>query len=149
MHKNSARSWVKHLDFMVLDIVCMYTAFFLAYVLRYRVFHSFESRAYNGLLVCLTLANILTALFYGTYSEVLKRGYYIEFQKTIKQDVTVFLLAVCYLYLGGNGKEEVSRLLIGFLIILYIVLSYCTRTVWKVFLRKRLSEEKKSLLVVT
>lgn len=34
MYKKSSRGWVKHIDFIILDLLCIQLAFYLSYVLR-------------------------------------------------------------------------------------------------------------------
>ena len=36
MYRKNKNNWVKHLDFMILDLICLQVAFFLAYTLRHR-----------------------------------------------------------------------------------------------------------------
>lgn len=36
MHKKNASDWRKHLDFIVVDIICLHIAFLLAYFLRHK-----------------------------------------------------------------------------------------------------------------
>ena len=37
MYRKSARGWEKHLDFMILDVLCLQAAFVIAYMVRQRV----------------------------------------------------------------------------------------------------------------
>ena len=34
MYRKSARGWEKHLDFMILDVLCLQAAFVIAYMVR-------------------------------------------------------------------------------------------------------------------
>ena len=40
MYRKNKNNWVKHLDFMILDLICLQVAFFLAYTLRHRTVKS-------------------------------------------------------------------------------------------------------------
>lgn len=39
MYKKSSTGWLKHLDFMVLDIICLQLAFVMGYFLRHHISH--------------------------------------------------------------------------------------------------------------
>lgn len=35
MYKKSAQGWIKHLDFIILDLICLHIAFIIAYMMRH------------------------------------------------------------------------------------------------------------------
>ena len=43
MYKKSSTGWLKHLDFMVLDIICLQLAFVMGYFLRHHSFKPYGS----------------------------------------------------------------------------------------------------------
>lgn len=150
VYRKRTQGWLKHTDFMMLDLLCLHVAFLLAYMVRHGLSNPYGDRIYTGLLLCLTLANVVTAIMLNTYKNVLKRGYYIEFVKTIRQDAVVTLIAMCYLFLIQEGLY-VSRFVIGFMGVLYLGISYVTRMLWKTYLRRKMAGGKgrRSLLLIT
>ena len=36
MYQKAKNSWIKHIDFVILDILCLQVSFFLAYLVRHR-----------------------------------------------------------------------------------------------------------------
>ncbi len=150
MYKKRTHSWLKHLDFMMLDLLCMHVAFLLAYMVRHSLSNPFGDKIYRGLLLFLSAVNIVAAILLNTYKNVLKRGYYNEFTKTLCQDAAVLLMAMCYLFLIKEGTYA-SRFVIGFMGVLYLGISYIARMLWKEYLRRKLAGEKgrRSLLLIT
>ena len=48
MYKKSSTGWLKHLDFMVLDIICLQLAFVMGYFLRHHSFKPYGSPIYRN-----------------------------------------------------------------------------------------------------
>ena len=44
MYKKLSTGWLKHLDFMVLDIICLQLAFVMGYFLRHHSFNPYGSQ---------------------------------------------------------------------------------------------------------
>ena len=44
MYRKKRRSWVKHWDFMILDIICLQLAFTLAYMIRFGMGNPYGDR---------------------------------------------------------------------------------------------------------
>jgi len=143
------RSWVKHLDFMFLDLLCMHLAFLAAWFIRHGMRNPYGDEVYLNLLLFSALTNLLASIVLSTYKSVLKRGYWREAVMTGKQVLAVVLVAQSYLF---TVKESagVSRLVVYLMAVCYAVFSYSTRLLWKRFLKKKLKGGgKRSLLVVT
>ena len=47
MYKKLSTGWQKHLDFMVLDIICLQLAFVMGYFLRHHSFNPYGSPIYS------------------------------------------------------------------------------------------------------
>lgn len=149
MYKKSSSGWLKHFDFMILDLLCLQAAFVIAYMLRHGWRNPYASELYCTMAVYLVFADLAVLFFGETFSGVLKRGYYKEAVSVVKHALLVTLLAVLYLFATQTG-EEYSRLVLGVMGILYMVISYGARLGWKYILKhKILAENKKSLLIVT
>lgn len=148
MYGKGAQGWVKHLDFMILDIACLNVAFLLAYFIRHGLSNPYESHLYCNMAIVLTLIEILIVILFGSLKNVLKRGYYKEFSMTVKHVCLVELLATFYLF--SVQENDYSRIVLYLMGIIYVVLSYITRIGWKLFLKKKMtSVGKRSLLIIT
>lgn len=111
MYRKNKNNWVKHLDFMILDLICLQVAFFLAYTLRHRTVNLYTNYIYANLSIVLILIDVCLLIFLNTLKNVLKRGYLVEFIATIKHVAIVELVAVLYLFSvkdAGNFRESRS-----------------------------------------
>ena len=86
--------------------------------------------------------------FYETLSNVLKRGYFREFAVTVKHVLLVELFSVLYLFTMQEGQAY-SRTALYLTGVIYAILTYIVRIIWKKILRSRMSEGNRSLLVGT
>lgn len=149
MYKKSSSGWLKHYDFILLDLMCLQVAFVIAYIARMGIRNPYASKIYCSMAIYLMLANMVIIFFEETFKDVLRRGYYKEFAATIKHAAIVTMLAVFYLFATQTG-EDYSRLVLGLTGILYVVISYEVRVGYKYILRhKVLADRKKSLLLIT
>lgn len=149
MYKKSSSGWLKHFDFIILDMMCLQAAFALAYILRQGFSNPYETEIYRNMAIFLMFADVVLIFFGETFSGVLRRGYYKEFAKTIKHSALVDGLAMVYLFSAKEG-EKYSRLALYIMWALYLIISYAVRCGWKFFLKNKISDQsKKSLLIVS
>ena len=149
MYKKASSGWLKHFDFIILDLLCLQFAFVIAYMFRHGMVNPYTKELYLNTAVYLVFADIVVTFFNETFSGVLKRGLYKEFAATFKHSLMVALLAVFYLFATQKG-EDYSRLVLGLMGVLYVIISYVARLGWKYILKhKILAENKKSLLIIT
>lgn len=150
MYKRSGKSWQKHLDFILLDVLSAQIALVLAYCIRF----GFEGipyadDLYRSLAVWMVLFGILIAVLFNTMHDVLKRRRLIEIRETLKQCLLVFSAVVIYLF-SVKDSEKYSRVTLWLTLLLYIALGYGLRMLWKRFMIRRLSGEKsRAMLLVT
>ena len=149
MYKKSSQSWRKHIDFILLDLVCLQIAYLLAHCIRHKGLDTVTTPASRNLAIILALISIAVSVFMETFKNVLKRGYYMEFVSTLKHDLAVIILLSCYL-VATRTAENYSRTVLYLMGILYAVISFIVRIGWKAVLRNRKSGDgKRSLLIVT
>lgn len=97
MYRKNANGWLKHIDFMILDMICLQLAFIMAYFIKNGNIHLYNNFLYRNMAIIIELADLMVLLIFGTLKGVLKRGHYQEFVKTLKHALIVFFLAVLYL----------------------------------------------------
>lgn len=150
MYKRRAQGWLKHLDFVLLDIACLMAAYFLAYLIRHQArFQEYWKATYTTMVFLLPILDIAVILVTNTFKDVLKRNASREFFVTIRQDVIVIAGAILYLY-GVQTSFYFSRLTMGYMALLYLAISYSVRMAWKQHLiRTNGGHDKRSLLIVT
>ena len=149
MYKKISEGWRKHLDFIILDILCLHISFILACKLRNISGNPYQSSNYFNVLVILTLLSVVVIIFCDSLKNVLKRGMYKEFVMTFKHVVLVALLLAFYLF-STKTSDSVSRFVLYIFGVLYGAISFCVRVFWKNFLRKHYKEiGMRSLVIVT
>lgn len=63
MYKKKSQSWLKHLDFMILDLVCLQLAYLLAYTIRNGFCLPYRSGLYRSMAVVIALLSIAVSVF--------------------------------------------------------------------------------------
>ena len=110
MYRKDSEGWLKHADFMVLDMICLQLAFILAYALRGKGMNLYGDILYRNMAIFLGLADLV----------VIQEG------------------------------QSFSRMILITTVIIYLLLSYGTREIWKNSLHKKMENGgDKKLLIVT
>lgn len=149
MYRKDSEGWLKHADFIALDMICLQLAYVLAYAISGYGFNPYATIIYRNMAVFLELADLVVIFAYGTMKSVLKRGYYRDFIVTLNHSVMVGALAILYLFLLQQG-QDISRLTLILTVVIYLVLTYLVREFWKKLLRKRMANGgKRKLLIIT
>ncbi len=149
MYRKKAGGWLKHFDFIVLDLLCIQLAFLLAYAVRMGPSSPYHDEAYKEIGAIVLLAEVAVVLLTEAFSGVLRRGRYEEFAATIKQAFWVEAMIIAALFTTQTDASY-SRFVIYLTGILYVCMSYFVRLVWKAFLiKRRTGTDRRSLLLVT
>lgn len=148
MYKKGSKSWFKHGDFLVLDLICLHIAFVLSYVIRHGFINPYRIEVYRSMAIFLTMADIMIIFLFETLKNVLKRGYYKEFAAIVQQTLILELLATLYLFSVQDGFIY-SRITLYAMGLIYLLVTYFVRLGWKRLLRKRLKDERTSLIIIT
>ena len=149
MYRKNANGWLKHIDFMILDMICLQIAFMMAYFIKNGNIHLYNNFLYRNMAIIIELADLMVLLIFGTLKGVLKRGHYQEFVKTLKHALIVCFLAVLYLFTVQKGAFF-SRFVLFLTIGIYFILTYIVRQLWKSNIKKGVnSGKRRKLLIVT
>ena len=149
MYRKNANGWLKHIDFIILDMICLQIAFVVVYFIKNGNIHLYNDFLYRNMAIILEVADLMVLLIFGTLKGVLKRGHYQEFVKTLKHGFIVCLLAVLYLFTVQKGVFF-SRFILFLTIGIYFILTYILRELWKTHIIKGVnSGKRRKLLIVT
>ncbi len=149
MYSKLTNSWLKHWDFMVVDLLSLQCSFLLAYLIRHGFSVPFGESLYQGEAMILLVAQLLVVFFTHAFSGVLRRGYYLEFASTVKHVVVVMLISLVLLFVEKETGTY-SRLVFVITGVFYVVISYFTRLILKYFVKKCVTNRNThSLMVVT
>ncbi len=135
-----ATSRSKHLDFIILDIVCVGLSFFVAHHIR--LGYNFDS-AYRVMSIVLVFAHMSLMFMSEGYSGILRRGYLMEFKKVFWHNLSLIAVMLMGMFFLKNSTVF-SRLLMAYFFCINTVMMYTFRCIRKYFLRKRNVHEKGS-----
>ena len=65
MYKKSVQGWLKHLDFMILDVVCLWISFTLAFNMRHGSLDVLANSLYRDMMWSLALMDIVVIFFFS------------------------------------------------------------------------------------
>ena len=130
MYRRKPQGWIKHLDFIVLDLASLLLSFFLACLTKYGLDEIDKIAIYVNVFSLYSMLVVLFHIVNNTFSNVLRRGYYIEFNQTVKHVFYVELVMIFYLF-STKTSAQYSRIVFYLLAIYYTIISYSTRLIWK------------------
>ena len=148
MYQKSPQGWLKHWDFILLDIVSLQAAFIIAYLIRSGIENPYGDFVYRSEALVFIMCQIAVFFFCQPYQGIVKRGYYQEFTKTVKHVITVMLLSLMYLFFAQQSTLY-SRITFFITAGLYFVIDYACRICRKWYIiNKNDASGKRSMVVV-
>ena len=75
MYRKKGRGWTKHIDFMLLDVLCMQIAFIVSYIWRFGPGNPYTDKDYRILAAAFLLIDFFVEIVSDAFKNVLKRGY--------------------------------------------------------------------------
>lgn len=149
MYKRESGSWLKHGDFIILDILCIQIALLVAYVFRNGFEFPWKNDTYQQMAFILTIMDIVVVFFMQSYKGILRRGYFREFKETllhVSATITGFIL---FNFITKSGQQY-SRMVVVLMWEIAIILCYMIRVWRKKVLKSRtaLTQKGKKALVI-
>ena len=150
MHKKELRGWIKHIDFIVLDVVILQVCFVLSYWIWVGFENPYDTYLYRYQAILLLLCQLLTVLFTDSYKNILRRNRVEEFIATFRFEVIFMLLEILFLFMV-HQIYMVSRMFTGIMAVMYLFASYFMRLMNKkrIFNSAKIKVGRKSLMVMT
>ncbi|MBE5921433.1 MAG: sugar transferase [Lachnospiraceae bacterium] len=151
MYKRNVNGWMKHIDFLVLDIIMLEIALLLANWLRNGLQKESWIQVFQGNSLLMILIACCATFLLGTYNGILRRGYWKEFQASVLYVSIVAAGILLYWYLSRSEMLEYSRLAFTTFLLLANVFVYVERILLKNHLTKRKKENaaRRMLLIAT
>lgn len=149
MSKKSWKGWIKHADFILLDIISLQLSFIIAYWITRSLDNPYSKPAFRFQALVLFVSQAIVILFFNNYSGILRRKRFDELSAVLRYIITIQLVSLTYLFIV-HRSGTVSRLQVGFTSVLFVFLGYVFRQLNK----KRIahfvaSRNQKSLVLVT
>lgn len=83
MYKKNSNSLIKHIDFIMIDIILFCFSFLLSYVVRHNDFNMLDNSLYTSYCLIIILLSVFAGVLLRSYKGIIYRGYGIELRKTI------------------------------------------------------------------
>ena len=129
MYERSAEGWAKHLDFILLDMICLEISLVLAYMLRHGIHNPLTIDSYRNLSIVVLFLDFALLLLLETLKNVLKRGAQTEVARTVRHAVLLTLVLIAYLFAIHDGHDY-SRVTIFSMGAIYCILTLIVRMIW-------------------
>ena len=134
MYKKKKRSWVKHLDFIILDLLAAELALFIGVMIRFNGSIIFLDKfewfsGYQNLVKLLPFIDLAGVFFTETYKGILRRTKHEELISTIWHGAVNFLGVLLYMYMSKTSFMY-SRTVLGIFAFGMILISYIFRVGW-------------------
>lgn len=141
MYKVERDRWIKHIDFLLSDILCVEIAFVLAYMMKNGWSNLMDVEEYRHIAVILLFLPVCISFFTEPYSGVLRRGWVKEFVQTVKDVCMLMALLFVYMFVL-KITDQYSRLIISTFAIMAILILYVGRCLNKYLIRRRQEKGK-------
>lgn len=149
MYKRAAKGWAKHLDFVILDLICISLSLMCAYVIRHGRHNFLKSDLYRELYIVALLIDFVVILVFEVYKNVLRRGMYHEFLKKFEQAFLVFLFLTAFMFVSKVG-DDYSRTTVILMAVFYLFSSYLVTIIEKAIVKHSMKHAKDNpMLIVT
>lgn len=145
MFKKNVQGWMKHWDFILLDLLSLELAFLLAYMTRMGWGPFYNNERYTELAVMLAFLDFAVLIVHETMKNVLYREVHREFAQTLKHVFFVEALLMLYLF-ATKSSAYYSRIILVSFALYYFAVSFVVRVLWKKYLRSSKSPLAKSAL---
>ena len=149
MYSRLTNRWLKHWDFILLDIICLQVSFWLAFIIRHGHINDYTATLYRGEAVILFMCQMLAVFFGNSFSGILKRGYYLEFLNTAKHVIFVMGATLVVLF-ATKETGTYSRLVFAITAVVYASVGYVSRLILKHYVKQNVAKKNQySLVIVT
>lgn len=78
MYRKESEGWFKHTDFILIDMICLQIAFYLAYLIKGLGINPYNDLVYRNMAIVLELADLVTMFMLDMLHHVTQRGRYRE-----------------------------------------------------------------------
>lgn len=148
MHIRAKNSWIKHLDFIFADLLCLNATFLLAYFLKNGIQNMYALSGYRMIVIVMMILHFCISFFSNYYSGILSRGYFLELKKVFMHNIMLVGLLLAYMFVLKTGNTYSRIVLMSFLFMDTLTM-YLVHTVMKYYLTKRgVSEQRQQNLLI-
>ena len=148
MYKRNAQGWLKHIDFILLDLLVLQVSFILGYMIRHGWgLWPYQRADYKSLSIILMVVDLFVAVIFNTMHNVMKRGYLKELTASVKHVVLVLGFMSIYLFSAQTG-DVYSRITLYLTSGFHLILGYIFRLFWKPLIRRINKGKNKNTMIL-
>jgi exopolysaccharide biosynthesis polyprenyl glycosylphosphotransferase len=148
MNKKHLKGWLKHGDFIFLDMICLQMCFIFSFRLLHGVWNPYEADEYRYQAVVLIASQLLVIFFSNNYSGILRRKRFDELAAVVKYILETQVVTLIYLFITKSSARA-SRLQFGLTSVLFIIFAYLFRQMNKRRIFQMGVSKKKSIVLIT
>ena len=150
MYKRIENEWVKHLDFMILDLLGFQIAYRLGYLFLLWYANYADKMFYSYQAWILFFIQVAVSLITLPYSSILQRSNDVELLNVIKTMAAVLTLDIIYLFIVKQ-TYIISRVFFFVMTVLTVLIIWALRAVHKNRLRSKrgVNEGDRALIIFT
>lgn len=138
MYKRFEASWLKHIDFLLVDILGLQLAFTIAYLLSFMIFDwdaSYFGDFYLQISTVLLVANGCAGFLDEGYHNILRRGYIQESKANLKHVMLIMAMMLLYFYITRQ-IVRINPVFFLMMAVFSVFLTYGLRCGYKVLLKE-------------
>lgn len=138
MYKRFEASWLKHIDFLLVDILGLQLAFTIAYLLSFMIFDwdaSYFGDFYLQISMVLLVANGCAGFLDEGYHNILRRGYIQESKANLKHVMLIMAMMLLYFYITRQ-IVRINPVFFLMMAVFSVFLTYGLRCGYKVLLKR-------------
>lgn len=147
MYKRFNSKWIKHADFILLDILALEFSYIAALLMRFGTITNSCGDIYPKIALLLGILNVCVAFFDETYSGILKRGYLKEAKSCFNHVTRILVILIACLYIT-KSSSMVSRLFFLYLSIFSLIITWTLRNIYKSH-AKRVNTVRRRMIVLS
>lgn len=152
MYKRNVQGWLKHIDFILWDVVILQVAYVLAYKSYFEwkwwpLPKQYPFADYEALAIVLIVVDILVSVAFNTMHNVMKRGFLKELIASLKQAVIVLAIMSLYLFSTQMGKDY-SRVVLYLTAFFHLFFGFLIRILWKPLIRRMGKNRNKATMIL-
>lgn len=150
MNERLISGFIKHGDFILLDVLCLQACYVLSYWINFAFANPYDIYRYRYQALVMLGSQALVTLFSNNYHGIVRRSWFDELVSTATYIAEIFVISLVYLF-AVHWVGDASRWQFGFTSLLFLVFGFGLRQLNKLLLRKRRAAmgKKRSLVLVT
>lgn len=137
MYRKKTSSWLKHWDFILLDLILLEVSYLLAQWLRHGTAYYREAPLYRNVFFAIAAIDLVVGLMMGSYRGILRRGYWLEAKAVAKHAIIVTVCVIVYLF-AMKESSNYSRVVT----FAFPIISICVLYIGRILLKKWLSKHR-------